>query len=125
MSSVNQDRPSTWLPYRESSCSTCQAVCCKLPLEVKAPDLVRLGLATEDEANAPKRLGKRLVREGVVRSFRAATGLFLLEQTAGGDCLFLGADRRCTVYEKRPQTCRDFPSLVGPRVGWCPYRKQR
>ena len=124
MEPVNQDRPSTWLPYRESACATCQAVCCKLPLEVRAADLVRLGLATEDEAAAPRRLGKRLVREGVVRTFRAATGLFLLEQTASGDCRFLGADRRCTVYERRPDTCRDFPSVVGPRVGWCPYRKK-
>lgn len=122
MEPVNQDRPSTWLPYRESNCTGCQAVCCKLPLEVRAPDLVRLGLATADEAASPKKLGKRLVREGVVRSFRAATGFFLLEQTASGDCRFLGADRRCTVYEKRPDTCRDFPALVGPRVGWCPYR---
>jgi Fe-S-cluster containining protein len=123
MSVVNQDRPSTWLPYRAASCASCQAVCCKLPLEVRAGDLVRLGLATPDEASAPKRLGKRLVREGVVRTFRAATGLFLLEQQTNGDCRFLGADRRCTVYERRPDTCRDFPSRVGPRVGFCPYRR--
>lgn len=122
MEPVNQDRPSTWKPYRAANCDGCQAVCCKLPLEVRAADLVRLGLASPDEAGAPKRLGKRLVREGVVRTFRAATGLFLLEQTAAGDCRFLGGDRRCTVYERRPDTCRDFPSVVGPRVGWCPYR---
>lgn len=121
---VNPDLPSTWLPYRESACATCRAVCCQLPLEVRAPDLVRLGLATADEAVAPKRLGKRLVREGVVRSFRAATGLFLLEQKPNGDCRFLGDDRRCTVYERRPDTCRDFPAKVGPRVGFCPYKKR-
>ena len=125
MSVVNQDRPSTWLPYRASACLSCQAVCCKLPLEVRALDLVRLGLATEDEAAAPGRLGRRLRREGVVRSFRAATGLYLLEQKPNGECRFLGADRRCTVYEIRPDTCRDFPSKVGPRVGFCPYRKDQ
>lgn len=123
MEPVNQDRPSTWIPYRPSNCLSCQAVCCKLPLEVRTPDLVRLGLATVDEAAAPSRLGKRLVREGVVKSFRAATGLFMLEQKPNGDCRFLGPDRRCTVYDIRPDTCRDFPSKVGPRVGFCPYRK--
>jgi Fe-S-cluster containining protein len=113
------------VPYRASNCATCQAVCCKLPLEVRAPDLVRLGLASVDEAVSPKRLGKRLVREGVVRSFRASTGFFLLEQKTNGDCRFLGEDRRCTVYLVRPDTCRDFPSLVGPRVGSCPYRQMK
>lgn len=122
---TDQDRPSTWGPYRESNCAICQAVCCRLPLEVRAGDLVRLGVAAEDEAGAPKRLGKRLVREGIVRTFRAATGLFLLRQKSNGDCLFLGDDRRCTVYEKRPDTCRDFPAKVGPRVGFCPYRGKR
>ncbi|MGZ3650650.1 MAG: YkgJ family cysteine cluster protein [Bdellovibrionota bacterium] len=123
MSVVNPDLPSTWLPYKSTNCTSCRAVCCKLPLEVRADDLVRLGLATEDEVSSPKRLGKRLVRLGVVRTFRAATGFFMLEQQANGDCRFLGADRRCTVYEIRPDTCRDFPSKVGPRVGFCPYRK--
>jgi Fe-S-cluster containining protein len=122
MNKVDQDRPSTWVPYRESACLKCQAVCCKLPLEVRAPDLVRLGLATEDEAVSPRRLGKRLARDGVVRSFRAATGFFLLEQKPNGDCRFLGSDRRCSVYDRRPDTCRDFPSRVGPKVGYCPYR---
>ena len=123
MSSVNQDRPSTWIPYRESYCLSCRAVCCRLPLEVRAKDLVRLGLARPEEEETPKKLGKRLVKEGIVRTFRAATGLFLIEQKSNGDCRFLGEDRRCTVYEKRPDTCRDFPVKVGPRVGYCPYRK--
>lgn len=124
MSLVNQDRPSTWVPFRAALCASCAATCCRLPLEVRVFDLVRLGLASEDEAAAPKRLSKRLIREGVVRTFRGATGLFLLEQKANGDCRFLGEDRRCTVYERRPDTCRDFPARVGPRVGFCPYRRR-
>ncbi len=121
MSFPDPDRPSSWVPYKSTNCASCRATCCRLPLEVRAPDLVRLGLATPDEANAPKKLGKRLVREGVVRTFRASTGFFLLEQKPSGECRFLGPDRLCTVYETRPDTCRDFPSLVGPRVGFCPY----
>lgn len=117
----NPDRPSTWVRYRERLCSGCEATCCRLPLEVRAADLVRLGLATEDEAQAPKRLSKRLIRERIVRTFRSATGLYLLEPQANGDCQFLGKDRLCTVYEKRPDTCRGFPHSLGPRVGFCPY----
>ncbi len=124
MNLVDQDRPSTWRPFRAGLCGSCAATCCRLPLEVRAADLVRLGIATEDEATAPKRLSKRLVREGIVRTYRSATGLFLLEQRANGDCQFLGEDRRCTEYERRPDTCRDFPSRVGTRVGFCPYRSR-
>ncbi|HEY8279615.1 MAG TPA: YkgJ family cysteine cluster protein [Bdellovibrionota bacterium] len=124
MSLPDPDRPSTWLAYRSSNCESCQAVCCRLPLEVRAPDLVRLGLARPEEEASPKKLGKRLMREGVVRTFRAATGFFLLEQQANGDCRFLDADRRCTVYEIRPDTCKGFPSDLGPRVGFCPYRRK-
>jgi Fe-S-cluster containining protein len=95
-----------------------------MPVEVNAADFLRLGLATEDEIQAPKKLFKRLKQEGIVRSYRASSGLYMLEQKNGRDCYFLGADRLCTVYEKRPSVCRDFPSLVGPRVGFCPYRKK-
>jgi Fe-S-cluster containining protein len=28
--------------------------------------------------------------------------------------------RRCTVYDKRPNTCRLHPQ-VGPKPGYCPY----
>ena len=120
---TDKDRPSTWVPYRASLCDTCIAACCTMPLEVKREDLERLGLADPLEAS-PKKIAKRLQKEGVVRTYRAATELFLLEQKADGTCQFLGADRRCTVYEKRPHTCRGFPSTLGPRVGFCPYRKK-
>jgi Fe-S-cluster containining protein len=94
-----------------------------MPVEVEISDLVRLGLVTEDEARGSlKRVGRRLEREGIVRSFRAGTGLFLLEQKANRDCIFLGDDRLCTVYERRPGVCRSFPVGIGPRPGFCPYR---
>lgn len=94
-----------------------------MPLEVCAEDLVRLGVASEDELSAPKKMAKRLIREKIVRTYRQATGLYLLEQKNGRDCLFLGSDRKCTVYDKRPNVCRDFPTKIGPRVGFCPYKK--
>jgi uncharacterized protein len=94
-----------------------------MPLEVKREDLEHLGLADPLEPSA-KKIAKRLQKEGIVRTYRAATELFLLEQKSDGTCQFLGADRRCTVYDRRPSTCRGFPADLGPRVGFCPYRRK-
>ncbi|HEX4926190.1 MAG TPA: YkgJ family cysteine cluster protein [Bdellovibrionales bacterium] len=114
------DRPSEWVRYRESLCQNCWAGCCTMPVEVTASDLVRLGIANADETQGSlKKLAKRLEREKIVKNFRASTGLFMLEQKQNRDCIFLGEDRLCTVYERRPDVCRKFPS-IGPRPGFCP-----
>ena len=41
---VDVDRTETWTRYRAGMCDSCQANCCTMPLEVRLPDLVRLGL---------------------------------------------------------------------------------
>jgi Fe-S-cluster containining protein len=94
-----------------------------MPVEVKLPDLVRLGLVGEDEAAFNIRnMVRRLVKEGWIKSYREKTGVFLLAQKNGDDCVYLDSKtRRCTVYEKRPDTCREFPQKKGSRLGWCPY----
>jgi Fe-S-cluster containining protein len=90
-------------------------------VEVSAFDLIRLGVVSEDDAAVSlKKVAKRLMKEGVVRSFHPAVQLFVLEQRAGRDCLYLDAKTRlCTVYEKRPEVCRTFPK-IGPKPGYCP-----
>lgn len=92
-----------------------------MPVEIKLSDLIRLGVATEDEAQTSiKKLAKRLMKEGVIVSYRSGTEFFMLSQKANRDCLYLDSKTRlCTVYEKRPDTCRQFPS-IGPRPGFCP-----
>nr|BFD60775.1 hypothetical protein CKG001_28820 [Bdellovibrio sp. CKG001]BFD64188.1 hypothetical protein BdHM001_28690 [Bdellovibrio sp. HM001]BFD68382.1 hypothetical protein HAGR004_34040 [Bdellovibrio sp. HAGR004] len=92
-----------------------------MPVEIKLSDLIRLGVATEDEAQTSiKKLAKRLIKEGIIVSYRSGTEFFMLSQKANRDCLFLDSKTRlCTVYEKRPDTCRQFPS-IGPRPGFCP-----
>jgi Fe-S-cluster containining protein len=83
-------------------------------------DLIRLGHATEDEASASlARLGRRLLDEGVIQSYRAASQIFVLAQKPSRDCIYLGADRLCTVYDRRPEVCRRFPK-IGPKPGSCP-----
>jgi Fe-S-cluster containining protein len=92
-----------------------------MPVEVNLFDLERLGLVGEGELS-PKKIARRLVGAKIVRHYRSATGLFLLQPKADGSCPFLGSDRRCTVYDRRPGVCRGFPRELGPRIHYCPYR---
>jgi Fe-S-cluster containining protein len=121
---IDPGRLSEWVKFKPALCETCVAHCCRLPLEVTASDLIRMGLATESECQGSlKKLGKRLVKEGVVNTFRGKTGLFLLQLKSNGDCRYLSLDRKCTIYEKRPEVCRQFPQ-IGPKPTFCPYEKK-
>lgn len=120
---MDPQRPSTWQKYRNGLCEGCWAGCCTLPLEVSAYDLIRLGLTSEEEAGESlKRLATRLKKSKMVRSFNPSTGIFIMEQKYGRDCIFLDERRRCSVYEMRPEVCRKFPK-IGPRPGFCPAEK--
>ena len=59
---VDVDRPETWTRYRNGLCHDCVANCCTMPVEVRLPDLVRLGLVDpfEAEHEQPKQIAKRL-----------------------------------------------------------------
>ena len=120
---VDVDRPDTWTKYRSGLCDGCAANCCTMPVEVKLPDLIRLGLvdAFEAEHEPAKQIAKRLAKAGLIEHFNFKNSIFTLARRASGDCHYLDAvTRRCTVYEKRPNTCRLHPQ-VGPRPGHCPY----
>lgn len=120
---VDVDRPETWTKYRSGLCDGCAANCCTMPVEVKLPDLIRLGLvdAFEAEHEPAKQIAKRLAKAGLIEHFNFKNSIFTLARRASGDCHYLdAATRRCTVYERRPSTCRLHPQ-VGPRPGHCPY----
>ena len=123
---VDKDRPTTWKKYDANFCTSCTAQCCAMPVEVRVEDLIRLEVAHVDEAlRSVKKLAKRLKKEGVISSYREGTEFFMLTQRPNGDCYFLDTKTRfCTVYEKRPETCRDFPAQIGTRVGYCPSHKK-
>jgi len=94
-----------------------------MPVEITASDLLRLGLADEDElSSSPKKVFAKLSKQGILRSYRASTGLFMMVQKSNSDCIFLDSQRLCSVYEKRPDVCRKFPA-VGLRPGYCPAAK--
>lgn len=121
---VDVDRLETWTRYRNGLCANCVANCCTMPVEVKLPDLLRLQLIDpfEAEHEAPKQIARRLSKAGVIEHFNFRNAIFTLARRASGDCRFLDVlTRRCTVYEMRPDTCREHPQ-VGPRPGYCPYR---
>lgn len=121
---VDVDRPETWSRWRPGLCDGCNAHCCTMPLEVQLPDLVRLQLvdAFEAEHEEPRRIAKRLQKAGLIDHFNHKHGLFTIARRASGDCHFLdAATRRCTVYERRPDTCRLHPQTKSPRPGWCAY----
>ena len=120
---VDVDRPETWTRYRNGLCQDCVANCCTMPVEVRLPDLVRLGLVDpfEAEHEPPKQIAKRLSKAGLIEHFNFRHSIFTLARRASGDCHFLDAKTRlCTVYEQRPGTCRLHPQ-VGPRPNHCPY----
>ncbi len=121
---TDKDRPSTWVRYRDGLCTGCYGGCCTMPVEVKAEDLIRLGVTDIDEVEgSKKKLAKRLIKEKIVASYREGTDLFMLAQRANDDCHYLHPKTRlCTVYDKRPGVCRQFPE-IGPRPGFCPNSK--
>lgn len=97
-----------------------------MPVEVKAEDLVGLGLVGEEEiAEDIRSVAKQLIKQKVVESFRSSTGLFTLARRSNGDCMYLDPVKRtCYVYDKRPGVCRSFPERMGRRLGYCPYIKR-
>lgn len=119
---VDIGRTETWTRYRDSLCGSCIASCCTLPVEVRIPDLVRMELIDEFEAQeAPKDIARRLKKAGVVEHFNFKNAIFTLTRLANGDCLYLDRDtRRCSIYPRRPDTCRNHPR-IGPRPGFCAY----
>src|SRR5258708_1352048 len=114
---------SSWTRYRKGLCGGCWASCCHdMPVQASVPDLIRLGFLTDEEAaTSLPRAAHRLKREGIIRTFRSGSLVFILKQKKNKDCIFLSKERTCTVYERRPEICRQFPK-IGPKPGFCPYR---
>jgi len=123
---VDVDRTETWTRWRAGLCDRCMANCCTMPVEVKLADLVRLELVDpfEAEHEEPRLIAKRLVKASLIERYNAKNDIYTLPPRADGDCRFLDAQTRpCTVYDKRPGTCRKHPQ-VGPRPNHCPYGRR-
>ena len=91
--------------------------------EVKIKDLIRIGIVDEFErGEPPKNIAKRLQKEGIVERYNNKSEIFTLQRMSNNDCLYLDRKTRfCTIYDKRPDTCRNHPK-IGPRPGYCAYK---
>ena len=118
------DQPQSWKKYRKGDCEGCWAACCTMPVEMRADDAVRLELCHVDEIeDNPRKVARKLLKTGIIASYREKTGIYTLARTASGDCIYLTLNRTCEVYDKRPKTCREFPN-VSSRPGFCPCFKK-
>jgi uncharacterized protein len=115
----------TWVKYRKRLCDYCNGSCCSLPVEVKADDLIRMELMDEFELEDDlKFVARRLLKQRLVEHYHSKSKTFTLARMANGDCIYLdNQTRRCTIYSKRPDTCRNHPQ-IGPRSGYCAFRKK-
>ena len=124
ISIVDVDRLDTWSRYRAGLCDTCAANCCTMPLEVQLSDLVRLELVDPFEAEnvEPRLIARRLLKMRLIDHYNPKHNIFTMARRASGDCNFLDARTRlCTVYGKRPETCRLHPQKKSPKPGFCAY----
>lgn len=93
-------------PLKRLDCGTCVAACCKVAGYVDLSLLDAQRLADFLGISIGTFLDTYTIRyddERVIKLF-------------GDRCRFLGADDRCTVYEARPQTCRDYLCWRGDAV---------
>lgn len=123
---ANIEDTATWSKYNAKLCTSCNATCCTLPVEVRINDLIRMGiLSTFDQQEPAKKIAKNLKKQGIISHFNFKNELFTLERKANDDCIYLDSNSRlCTIYAQRPDTCRNHP-IVGPRSGFCPYQPRR
>lgn len=117
MRHISKDDPGTWVRFRKGLCEGCFAACCTMPVEMRWPDIVRLGWALADDNQ--RIIAKQLIKQGLIGRYRDATGVFTMARRSDGACALLDADRRCLRYDDRPQTCRDFPK-ISSRPDYCP-----
>jgi Fe-S-cluster containining protein len=109
--------PRKTIPIVRYDCSKCPGYCCSYPrIEVKDRDVKRLARHFDlGFAEAEKRF-TRLYEPGErVLKHRK-------DEIYGSICRFFDTEvRRCTVYEARPQVCREYPN--GTRCGYYDFLK--
>ncbi len=87
--------------WAQIDCTTCGNCCRSLQVEVNETDIKRLAARFEI---TPQEFRTRYVKQ-------AKEGYL---HFASPPCPFLSDNNLCTVYEDRPDTCRDYPFLHQP-----------
>lgn len=113
-----------WLTFKKEMCETCIGTCCYMPVEVLIPDLLRLNILDEFHLEfSLKEQIKEALKHPAVKRYTASTEKFTLQEKVNGACYFLNKDGRCSVYDQRPNTCRNHPR-IGPKPNFCAYIKK-
>jgi Fe-S-cluster containining protein len=113
-----------WLPYKKGMCDTCIGSCCYMPVEIMIPDLIRLEILDEFHLELSlKDQIKTALKNPSIKRYTPSTEKFTLTRKPNGGCYYLSDNGRCTVYEKRPNTCRNHPR-IGPKPNFCAYLKK-
>jgi Fe-S-cluster containining protein len=84
--------------WQQIDCTTCGNCCRTLQIVVDNKDIRRLAARLDI---SPQMFSRRYVQTSKDGS----------KYFASLPCPFLDSDNRCTVYEDRPQACREFPFL--------------
>lgn len=115
---------SRWTHYKNGMCETCEGLCCYMPVEVKTSDLIRMGILADFhlEMTLKEQMKDALKHPGVAR-YTSSSERYTLTQKPDSSCYFLDANKRCTAYSDRPDTCRNHPK-IGPKPGSCAYLKK-
>jgi Fe-S-cluster containining protein len=86
--------------WKQIDCLTCGHCCRTLQIVVDDKDIGRLAKRLEMTA---QQFSQQYVAED-----KGPDPALYLKSTP---CMFLGEDNRCSVYEDRPQACKDYPYL--------------
>ncbi len=100
-------------------CSTCVAVCCSSYIVPILKEEYESGIYGEFAVKITASALKALKTQHNLPFKWASEGnedTYVLEGEVGMPCPFLGSDRRCTIYDSRPRTCRVYTCVGDSRV---------
>jgi Predicted Fe-S-cluster oxidoreductase len=86
-------------------CNSCPGLCCVVAGEIKLTYEEAKRVATQFNKNISD-IANVFVKDGKT--------LLLLKKGPGLVCPFLGSDNRCTIYEIRPKTCKEYTCKNDP-----------
>lgn len=110
-----------WSRYKKNLCQNCEASCCYMPVEVNLVDLIALDILSEFELKLDiNEQVKIALKSPFIKRFTHSTQKFTLSTHPDGRCIFLRPDNTCSVYEKRPLTCKNHPQ-IGPKPHFCAF----
>lgn len=93
-------------PINKELCSQCGAECCDVSTPFSLEDIKQI-----------KKKHKKLLRG--VKLVKSKADAYTLHKRGNTQCVFLSEDKRCKVYEDRPQICRDFGEKAYARCAYC------